>query len=232
MLKSVFCTGAYLYVGHYANMNKRRKLQDLFRLPAPAAMKRGGMVPRHGDAVPYGALWSHAARREGDQLPPHQQASGINAGVMLLEPDDAAFRSMEAEVRDWYHPEHYGTYMPEQEYLGRFCGTFSRWTHVDCRFNFEVDKNERIPHDFTEAHELIRAGGAPGHGGAAVLHYSGTGVKPWDLLFERRGDQGKRLHQSAPTCFHDSVKIFDILCRITKVEHQQSQRINFIGKCH
>jgi len=165
-------------------------IESLFDLRPPAAMKRGPPVPRHGDEVPYADLWSHPTRRSGDELPCHQQASGINAGVMLFRPDPAIFDQMELEVRDWYHPEHYATYMPEQEYLSRFFGTFDRWTHVHCRFNFEVDKNERIPHDFTEAHEMIRAGGAAGHVGAVVLHFSGTGVKPWDLLFDGKSHSG------------------------------------------
>ncbi|CAE8622817.1 unnamed protein product [Polarella glacialis] len=160
-------------------------LPSLFNLRAPAAMKRGPPVPLHGQELAYSLLWGHPTRREGDALPPHQQASGINAGVMLLQPDPALFTQIDQEVHDWYHPEHYATYMPEQEYLGRLYGTFDRWTHISCRFNFEVDKNERIPHDFTEAHEVIRAAGAPEHVlhvGASVLHYSGSGVKPWDLL--------------------------------------------------
>ena len=173
-------------------------LESIFELRPPAAMKRSNPVPNHGDLVTYAEIWGHPTRRRTDELPLHQQASGINAGVMLLQPDDAVFAQVEAEIRDWYHPEHYGTYMPEQEYLGRLFGTFDQWTHVSCRFNFEVDKNERIPHDFTEAHEAIRAGGATGHAGAAVLHYSGIGVKPWDLLFERKSDiTSLRVHSAA-----------------------------------
>lgn len=33
--------------------------------------------------------------------------------------------------------------------------------------------------------EEIRNGGAKGHSGAVVLHFSGCGVKPWDLIFTR-----------------------------------------------
>lgn len=173
-----------------------RCLTSVFELRTPAAMKRGNPVPRHGDPVSFRDVWEHPTRRQGDKLPPHQQASGINAGVMLLKPDTAVFEQMEAELRDWHHPEHYATYMPEQEYLGRFYGTFDQWTHMHCRFNFEIDKNERIPHDWTEAHEAIRAAGddagysgaGSSNPGAVVLHYSGSGVKPWNLLYERRGD--------------------------------------------
>mmetsp|Transcript_48844 Transcript_48844/g.139831 ORF Transcript_48844/g.139831 Transcript_48844/m.139831 type:complete len:454 (+) Transcript_48844:92-1453(+) len=162
-------------------------LEALFELRPPAAMKRGAPVPRHGAEVLYTELWSHPARRACDELPPHQQASGINAGVVLLQPDPAVFGQVEAEVTDWHHPEHYGTYMPEQEYLSRLFGTFDRWTHLSCRFNFEVDKNERVPHDFTAAHEGFRASG---HAGALVLHYSGTCVKPWALLDSDMGAGG------------------------------------------
>ena len=52
------------------------------------------------------------------------------------------------------NPSHSLTHMLAQEYLSRFYGTFERWTHIDCCFNFEIDKNERVPHDFTEAHEV------------------------------------------------------------------------------
>lgn len=160
-------------------------LAKLFELRTPAAMKRGAPIPSHGAAVPYSWIWGHPTRRQGDLLPQHQQASGINAGVMLLKPDKAVLNEMISEVHDYDHPQHYRTYMPEQEYISRFYGTFDQWTHLSCNFNFEIDKNERIPHDFTEAHEEIRNGGAKGHSGAVVLHFSGCGVKPWDLIFSR-----------------------------------------------
>ena len=99
---------------------------------------------------------------------------------------------MEGEIKDWYHPEHYSTYMPEQEYLSRFYGTFEKWTHVHCRYNYEIDKRERVPHDWTEAHEALLEN-SPINSlmtGAVVLHYSGTGVKPWDLLLAKHGDIG------------------------------------------
>ena len=213
-------------------------LAKLFQLRAPAAMKRGPPIPDHGARVPYGLIWGHPTRRKGDELPQHQQASGINAGVMLLRPDKAILHEMDSEVHDYDHPQHYGTFMPEQEYISRFYGTFDQWTHMSCNFNFEIDKNERtkgriqpvrsawlivfqsfvwialdiiglyefaffiiglffiskelcarrIPHDFTDAHEEIRNGGSVGHSGAVILHFSGCGVKPWDLLFTEQSE--------------------------------------------
>ena len=54
----------------------------------------------------------------------------------------AVLNDMISEVHDYDHPQHYGTYMPEQEYISRFYGTFDQWTHIACNFNFEIDKNE------------------------------------------------------------------------------------------
>ncbi len=47
-----------------------------------------------------------------------------------------------------------------------------------------------------QAEEEIRNGGAKGHNGAVILHFSGCGVKPWDLIFSRfltnlAGEPGK-----------------------------------------
>ena len=55
---------------------------------------------------------------------------------------EAILHEMISEVHDYDHPQHYGTYMPEQEYISRFYGTFDQWTHLSCNFNFEIDKNE------------------------------------------------------------------------------------------
>ena len=185
--EKVLCLDLDMLVRAPPKMSDVEPLESLFALDAPAAMKRGNPCPAHGARVPYCEFWAHPERRVVDEIPVHQQASGINAGVMLFKPDVARMREMEAEVRDWHHPEHYATHMPEQEYLTRFYGTFSQWTHIGCRYNFEIDKNERIPHDFTDAHEPIRAAGTPfadSHPGAVVLHYSGPFVKPWSVLFE------------------------------------------------
>ena len=186
--EKVLCLDIDMLVRLPPERSELKPLDFLFSLDAPAAMKRGDPCPAHGAKVSYCDLWAHSGRRVEEKIPAHQQASGINAGVMLLEPNAETVREMEMELLDWYHPEHYATYMPEQEYLTRFFGTFSHWTHISCAYNFEIDKNERIPHDFTEAHKAIRAADTPlanAHPGAVILHYSGHGVKPWNLLFQK-----------------------------------------------
>lgn len=184
--QKVLCLDIDLLVRKPSDTEEANLLDSLFSLEAPAAMKRGNPYPEHGDRVAYCDFWTHPTRRAIDQIPVHQQVSGINAGVMLLKPDMNIMSQMEAEVRDWHHPQHFPTYMPEQEYLSRYYGTFERWTHIDCRFNFEIDKNERVFHDVTRAYERIvedGTGTADRHPGAIVLHYSGSEVKPWEVLF-------------------------------------------------
>eukprot|EP00929_Paragymnodinium_shiwhaense_P104202 TRINITY_DN68340_c0_g1_i1.p1 TRINITY_DN68340_c0_g1~~TRINITY_DN68340_c0_g1_i1.p1 ORF type:complete len:545 (-),score=78.86 TRINITY_DN68340_c0_g1_i1:2-1636(-) len=163
----------------------------LLSLQVPAALVRGEPVPKHGEKVPYERFWDNYGRRKFDgeieSLPRHQQSTGINAGVMLLpgQRPDAA-EAMMTELADWAHPEHYATYMPEQEYLGRWFGTFmgpQAWTHISCRYNFELDKDARVPFDFTEEHRKFKADVAWGLQNLSIAHFSGTRIKPWDLLF-------------------------------------------------
>eukprot|EP00927_Polykrikos_kofoidii_P052140 TRINITY_DN45926_c0_g1_i1.p1 TRINITY_DN45926_c0_g1~~TRINITY_DN45926_c0_g1_i1.p1 ORF type:complete len:472 (+),score=42.22 TRINITY_DN45926_c0_g1_i1:123-1538(+) len=175
----------------------RSNVSELLALGTPAAMVRGEPSPTHGERVPYERFWQGYNRRRWDEssepelLPRHQQASGINAGVMLLPGRSSEYLdAMTAELVDWEHPEHYPTYMPEQEYLGRWCGTFlgpRAWTHIDCRFNFELDKDVRVPFDFTKEHARYKADVAWGLQNLVVAHFSGLRIKPWDLLF-REGD--------------------------------------------
>jgi len=158
---------------------------------------------------------SGAAAMWHEHLPSSEQANGINAGVMLLQPDLAALRLMKAECSQWEHPQHYPTYMPEQEYLGRFLACLdtrdatakmggvvgggnpappaigssqghSGWFHLSPAFNFEVDKNLRVPFDFSSEHARLQArspGGINDASEIAVLHFSGCSCKPWAESF-------------------------------------------------
>mmetsp|Transcript_90835 Transcript_90835/g.265913 ORF Transcript_90835/g.265913 Transcript_90835/m.265913 type:complete len:516 (+) Transcript_90835:55-1602(+) len=179
----------------------RAPIGELLAMRPPAAMVRGDPSPAHGERVPYQRFWSGYERRRWDDgtgpeaLPRHQQASGVNAGVMLLPGKCEHFlASMAAELLDWEHPEHYPTYMPEQEYLGRWCGTFlgpRAWSHIDCRFNYELDKDLRVPFDFTAEHRRYKDDLAWGLDRLAVAHFSGLRIKPWDLLFREAGPEGR-----------------------------------------
>lgn len=171
----------------------------LLSLSPPAALARADPVPEHGARVPYERFWDQYGRRRWDDwvehVPRHQQSTGINAGVMLLPgKSEHLLDTMIAELADYEHPEHYPTYMPEQEYLGRWCGTFmgpDAWTHISCRFNYELDKDHRVPFDFTEEHKRFKKDISWGLENLAVAHFSGTQIKPWNILFCEANEKGE-----------------------------------------
>ncbi|CAD7929549.1 unnamed protein product [Amoebophrya sp. A120] len=49
------------------------------------------------------------------------------------------------------------------------------WANLSPRFNFEIDKEIRIPFDFSQNHRLLQQEAEK----IAVFHYSGTSCKPW-----------------------------------------------------
>lgn len=106
-------------------------LDSLFELEAPAAMLKA-----------TGYFWQpeHGERLDGRRFFPTQSWNsphgGINAGVMLFEPDKAIESLMEREVTDEQHPEHIYATGPEQEYLSRFFA--DKWRHIHSRFNFQL----------------------------------------------------------------------------------------------
>ena len=150
------------------DMLVRSSLEELFQLRAPAAMKRasGREQPSHGGTFGCEDIW----RNERDEM-----NSGINAGVMLLEPSSRIYGRMVSEIRDSQHPEHVGTHGPEQDYLSRFYCTFGRgcWTHFHPRFNYQLG----LPRNYVSS--AYR--GIDIHRDVVVAHYSGTRVKPWKL---------------------------------------------------
>jgi len=109
----------------------RKSLDGLFDLEAPAAMlKATGYYwqPEHGDCIDGRRFFPTEAWNS-----PH---GGINAGVMVFEPDKEIEALMEKEVTDMWHPEHIYAQGPEQEYLSRFFA--DRWRHIHSRFNFQI----------------------------------------------------------------------------------------------
>jgi len=150
------------------DMLVRSNIDCLFELSTPAAMKRasGRGQPSHGGTFDSRDLW----RTDGEDM-----CSGINAGVMLLQPDLRVYKRMVAEVKDHNHPEHVSTYGPEQDYLSRFYGTFlsGAWTHIHSRYNYQL----MLPDDYVSAeHRALDV-----ERDVVVAHYSGPRVKPWEL---------------------------------------------------
>eukprot|EP00930_Biecheleria_cincta_P023238 TRINITY_DN16818_c0_g1_i1.p1 TRINITY_DN16818_c0_g1~~TRINITY_DN16818_c0_g1_i1.p1 ORF type:complete len:768 (-),score=122.11 TRINITY_DN16818_c0_g1_i1:272-2293(-) len=175
----------------------RENMDSLFDLPAPAAMHRGLITQyEHGSKINgqyfFGgsrpgfdptsrkwtqaddAVWSEPVRGPWSW----GQATGINAGVMLLQPKLETLNQCLSEVADGVHPEHIRGSGPEQDYLSRFFG--SEWSHISVAYNFqlhqmyfmlgsirETDGGGADRFRFLKDPSLIK-----------VFHYSGH-PKPW-----------------------------------------------------
>lgn len=162
-----------------------RNIDDLFDLPAPAAMKRGmndtSWKPlRHGDNLDGTRFFSGANPGK-----PYSwgQGTGINAGVMLWRPDLQVLDLMLEELSEPYHPEHVRGNGPEQDYLSRYWAD-APWTQIAVEYNFQlhhmfnalnpwiVKNAER--RRFIEDPGLIR-----------IIHYSGdNSAKPWHRVLD------------------------------------------------
>merc|ERR1719343_637014 len=115
-------------------------MDPLFELPAPAAMGRGPQdTVVHGDAIDGSGFF--AGQRN---FKPWGQCWGINAGVMLMQPDPEEMRQMFAEVSDPSHPSHIRGNGPEQDYLSRYWA--DRWTHIGVDYNFQMHQMYHVLH--------------------------------------------------------------------------------------
>ena len=64
------------------------------------------------------------------------QATGINAGVMLLEPNRVLHELALREVVQELHPEHIPGAGPEQDYLSRMYAPY--WSHISVKYNYQL----------------------------------------------------------------------------------------------
>lgn len=157
----------------------KENIDDLFDYPAPMAMVRGPQVGyKHGERV-NGSYFFFGIR---DDHYSWGQSSGINAGVMLLRPDEAVFQQMMSEVTNDEHPEHIRGNGPEQDYLSRFYA--DEWRHLSVAYNFQLhhmyfslsptchSTADRTP--FILQPDLIK-----------IIHYSSE-PKPWSRCLEEK----------------------------------------------
>lgn len=146
----------------------RGEVDSLFDLPAPAAMVRGQCSLQHGEEVPIDTFFYG-----------HRQVLGINCGVMLIEPNRRVFQRMLREIKTHWHPEHWPSHGPEQDYLSRYYNAFGRWTNMSCRYNYQVHLTQ---FGSLEWHHYNRRN----HPDVSVFHFSGKLVKPWEFILDLR----------------------------------------------
>lgn len=95
-------------------------------------------------------------------------SGGINAGLMLLEPNIKEFEDMMKELEQ---PLPYKVCEPEQDYLSyRYR---DKWRHIDCKYNYQFTIPVVVRDYPYEIHEIYN------------LHYSWY-INPWELLFGNR----------------------------------------------
>jgi len=162
-----------------------QNVDELFELPAPAALHRGGTSLPHGSRIDGRRFFAGETLDEGSGAYVWGQCGGINAGVMLLEPSLELHQRALQEVSLTVHPERIPGAGPEQDYLSRLFAP--SWTHISVIYNYqlhhvffalenlvahivsgEADENpwtpERIELDTEDIH---------------IVHFSGE-VKMWD----------------------------------------------------
>ncbi len=116
-----------------------KPLDELFDLPCPAAMVRGQGGDVHGAPVDGCRFFG----TEEYQDYPWGQSGGINAGLILLQPDYYVFQQMLSEVTCKNHPCHVAGSGPEQDYLSRFFAARREdpWHHISVAWNYQLHQS-------------------------------------------------------------------------------------------
>ena len=113
-------------------------IDDLFGLPAPAATHRRGWGNSHNTKINgttfFGGDGLHDINNEIDWRA-WGQSGGINAGLVLLAPDQYLYKRIMKELKMPMHPAHVSGSGPEQDYLSRLYAPW--WTHIGVAYNFQ-----------------------------------------------------------------------------------------------
>jgi len=159
-------------------------IDELFELQAPAAMRRGmndSWWPLQlGDPVSGKCFFMGKDASKWSW----NQGTGINAGVMLWQPDLDVQAEMLAEISEANHPEHCTGNGPEQDYLSRFWAD-APWRHISCGYNYQIHQMFLGLHpDKVENAERINLLRTPEK--IKVVHFSGEdSAKPWRRVLDK-----------------------------------------------
>lgn len=166
-------------------------IDELFELPAPAALRRGMNDSRWplktGDPIegrPFFGGFCPGRDTSGNKWS-WGQGTGINAGVMLLQPDMSTLNDMLAEISDPNHPSHARGNGPEQDYLSRYWAD-APWRYLGVEYNFQLHQMFFALHpnwasnaeraEFFRSPEKIK-----------VIHFSGVeAAKPWHRVLDQK----------------------------------------------
>ena len=176
-------------------------LDHLFDLTAPAAMKRGANDKHHGSKLDGRRFFSgdlHASSDSSIDLSERDrwaswawsQATGINAGVVLLPTSKFLYNDLIRCARQDLHPSHIPCAGPEQDFLSRQLAPW--WTHIDVAYNYQLHHimlNLESVLDWwaTDPNpDLLPARLKLGLREISVIHFSGS-LKIWDREHDSNG---------------------------------------------
>ena len=145
-----------------------KNCDDIFALPAPAAVHRGnsGTIPGLRDSK---TMFDRDGERRG----------GINAGVMLLKPDQQVFRRAELELGDPSHPSIRAETAPEQEYITELYMA-TGWHTLPVKYNWQPKQMVHLVGRIGPGEECERRMPIDE---IYIVHFSGV-VGPQDYLFD------------------------------------------------
>lgn len=130
-----------------------QNIDHLFSLDPPAACIRRYDYP-YGLKIPAKYICANG-----------KLVGGINAGLMLLEPNLVEWDDIQKDIQD--NPKLHKFKNPEQDYLSlRYC---SGWTSITFNYNFQFGLTNRVKKLRYNAADLF------------VIHYSSS-YKPWNDL--------------------------------------------------
>merc|ERR1719356_681089 len=113
------------------------------------------------------------------------QGTGINAGVMLLQPSQRVFAHMIEEINESNHPEHCRGNGPEQDYLSRYWAD-APWTYLGVEYNFQLHQMFFSLHP-KWASSCDRAMLLRDPGRIKIIHLSGVErAKPWHRVLNEK----------------------------------------------
>jgi len=161
-------------------------IDNLFQLPAPAAMARGmnnwWRGYKHGCPIDGRSFFGGGGKGKYNSW---CQGTGINAGVMLWQPNEAVFNHMLEELKEEYHPAHIRGNGPEQDYLSRYWAG-APWTNMAVEYNYQLHQMFFVLHpDYLQQSERAKSLEDPRR--IKVVHFSGEPTaKPWRRVLDKK----------------------------------------------
>lgn len=160
-------------------------IDNLFQLPAPAALKRGPNDRhwgyKHGNSIDGRTFFGGGGKGKYSW----GQGTGINAGVMLWQPSEDVLDQMLQELSEDCHPSHIKGNGPEQDYLSRYWAG-APWTNMAVEYNYQLHQMFFALHpDMRESAERTKFLQDPRR--IKIVHFSGEpAAKPWHRVLDKK----------------------------------------------